>query len=149
MDGDTTAPDRDSSCCVPCPPLNFRVIRLPIYRSLFSSIPKQKRPPPTLEKAVRETRNTCSGHSQAPPVRSPALASLSRFGASARTREFGERRTLIGFLPAATHLRGPTRRLHLLSIGAQGPDNLSELANPAGPFGPVKHRQVARGNRRE
>ena len=64
-------------------------------------------------------------------MRSPTSASLSRFGASTRTREFGERRTLIGFLPEATHLRGPTRRFHLLSIGAQGPDNLSVLADPA------------------
>ena len=65
-------------------------------------------------------------------MRSPASASLSRFGASTRTREFGERRTLIGFLPEATHLRRPTRRFHLLSIGAQGPENLSVLADPAG-----------------
>jgi hypothetical protein len=67
-------------------------------------------------------------------MRSPTSASLSRFGASTRTREFGERRTLIGFLPEATHLRRPTRRFHLLSIGAQGPDNLSVLADPAGPL---------------
>ena len=46
--------------------------------------------------------------------------------------KFGERRTLIGFLPEATHLGGPTRRFHLLSIGAQGPTNLSVLADPAG-----------------
>ena len=65
-------------------------------------------------------------------MRTPTSASLSRFGASTRTREFGERRTLIGFLPEATHLQGPTRRFHLLSIGARGPDNLSELADRAG-----------------
>ena len=65
-------------------------------------------------------------------MRSPTSASLSRFGASTRTCEFGERRTLIGFLPEATHLQGPTRRFHLLSIGAQGPDNLSVLADRAG-----------------
>ncbi len=65
-------------------------------------------------------------------MRSPASASLSRFGASTRTCEFGERQTLIGFLPEATHLRRPTRRFHLLSVGARGPDNLSELADRAG-----------------
>ena len=65
-------------------------------------------------------------------MRSPASASLSRFGASTRTREFGERQTLIGFLPEATHLLRPTRRFHLLSIGAQGPENLSVLADRAG-----------------
>ena len=65
-------------------------------------------------------------------MRSPTSASLSRFGASTRTREFGERQTLIGFLPEATHLRRPTRRFHLLSVGAHGPENLSVLADPAG-----------------
>jgi len=36
-------------------------------------------------------------------------------------RELGERRTLIGFLPEATQLRGPARRLHLLSMGRRAP----------------------------
>ncbi len=87
-------------------------------------------------------------------MRSPIPASLSRFGASnslressTRTREFGERRTLIGFLPEATHLRGPTRHFHLLSMGAQGPANLSALASPADNAAPAAPEQGARGNR--
>ena len=54
-----------------------------------------------------------------------------------RTREFGERRTLIGFLPEATQLRGPTRHFRLLSMGAQGPENLSGLADLAGTAAPA------------
>jgi hypothetical protein len=82
-------------------------------------------------------------------VRSPALASLSRFGASARTLEFGERQTLIGFLPEATQLRGPTRHFHLLSMGPEAPPICLNLPIPPGLFVPDERGKFCEGNQRE
>ena len=83
------------------------------------------------------------------PQRAALLRPRSRDSGQVRTRtgEFGERRTLIGFLPEATQLRGPTRHFHLLSMRAQGPENLSTLADPACTGAPAAPRKVTRGAR--
>ena len=113
----------------------------PLYPKRKTASPHWRRPfeEPKIRAQFTRKRLQCAALRR-PRFRDSGQATRSR-ESSTRTREFGERQTLIGFLPEATHLRGPARRFHLLSIGAQGPENLSV---PAGRAGLLHQRHIGK-----
>ena len=143
---------------IPVPRSNSSVMHLPTLGSnpafqqkitMMQTFPNKKRPPPHWRRPLEEPKS---------------LAQLTRRRLQCaallwpRCRDSGQvlahASSVNGERSSDPYLRRPICEdlpgvFTCSPWGRRAPDNLSELANPAGPFGPVKHRQVARGNRRE
>ena len=88
-----------------------------------------KNGPPRAGEGRSRNRNTCSVHPHASPMRNSTRPRFRDSGqARAPTREFGERRTLIGFYLRQSSCEDLAGTFTCSPWGPQGPDNLSGYA---------------------